>query len=281
MNQENFVNSMKKTASVSKKAGSIVACVCLLILTNFSLGYPQDNKENSKKLRTIVLDPGHGGHDPGAVGRRSKEKDIVLQVALKLGKKIEREFPGIKVIYTRKTDTYPKLYERPALANKHHADLFISIHCNAAGSRGSSARGTETLVLGFSRTGDQDVAIRENASILLEDDYQENYGGFDPKDPSSYIVFSLMKRRYRENSIRFASYIQDEFASSKRTDRGVKEQSLAVLATAGMPAVLTEIGFISNATEENFMRSAAGQESIVNDLFNAINTYRKSLERRY
>jgi N-acetylmuramoyl-L-alanine amidase len=188
------------------------------------------------------------------------------------------------------------LYERPALANKHHADLFISIHCNSGGassrrvknSRGkyvtqrvlnTSAKGTETLVLGFSRTGDQDVAIRENAFILMEENYKENYGGFDPKDPSTYIVFSLMKRRYREQSIKLASYMQDQFAGSNRTDRGVKEQSLAVLATAGMPAVLTEIGFISNPDEERFMMSSAGQESIVNDLFNAINTYRKSVEK--
>lgn len=281
MNKEHLANATKKRTGVLGKMGIIAACVFCLTLTGFTSDDhdPQDSKGTPRKLRTIVLDPGHGGHDPGAVGRRSKEKDIVLQVTLKLGRKIEKEFPGIKVIYTRKSDVYPKLYERPALANKHNADLFISIHCNAAGSRASSARGTETLVLGFSRTGDQDVAIRENASILLEENYQENYGGFDPKDPSSYIIFSLMKRRYREQSIRFASYIQNEFASSKRTDRGVKEQSLAVLATAGMPAVLTEIGFISNATEENYMMSAAGQESIVNDLFNAINTYRKSMER--
>jgi len=143
----------------------------------------------------------------------------------------------------------------------------------------TSASGTETLVLGFSRTGQQDVAIRENASILMEENYKENYGGFDPKDPSSYIIFSLIKRKYREQSIRLASYMQDQFKGSNRVDRGVKEQSLAVLATAGMPAVLTEIGFISNPEEERYMNSAAGQEAIVTDLFNAINTYRKAFER--
>lgn len=279
MNKEHLANSKINRVRVIKRIGILTACVFCLILTSFSTHPVRDPKASPRKLRTIVLDAGHGGHDPGAIGRRSKEKDIALQVTLKLGRKIEKEFPGIKVIYTRKTDVYPKLYERPALANKHHADLFISIHCNAAGARASSAKGTETLVLGFNRTGDQDVAIRENASILLEEDYQENYGGFDPKDPSSYIVFSLMKRRFREQSIRLASYIQNEFASSKRTDRGVKEQSLAVLATPGMPAVLTEIGFISNPEEENYMISAAGQEAIVNDLFNAINTYRKSMEK--
>lgn len=290
---ENFIKSRK---GVLRKVGVALTCISVLLLASFRPVEYLEDQGSPRKLKTIVLDPGHGGHDSGAVGRQSKEKDIALQVALKLGKKIEREFPGIKVIYTRTTDVYPKLYERPALANKHHADLFISIHCNSGGassrrvknSRGkyvtqrvlnTSAKGTETLVLGFSRTGDQDVAIRENASILMEDNYKENYGGFDPKDPSTYIVFSLMKRKFREQSIRLASYMQDQFQNSNRTDRGVKEQSLAVLATAGMPAVLTEIGFISNPDEERFMMSSAGQESIVNDLFNAINTYRKSIEK--
>ncbi|WP_099366879.1 N-acetylmuramoyl-L-alanine amidase family protein [Sphingobacterium sp. 1.A.4] len=273
-------------------------CLSVIVLASFTPKDPQNPNQSGtvKKMRTIVLDAGHGGHDSGAVGRVSKEKDIALQVALKLGKRIEQELPGVKVVYTRKTDIYPKLYERPAIANKHNADLFISIHCNSGGttsrrvknSRGkyvtqktlnTSAAGTETLVLGFSRTGQQDVAIRENASILMEENYKENYGGFDPKDPSSYIIFSLIKRKYREQSIRLASYMQDQFKGSNRTDRGVKEQSLAVLATAGMPAVLTEIGFISNPEEERYMNSAAGQEAIVTDLFNAINTYRKAFER--
>jgi len=289
---------IKKNKNVVRNSGRLLICLLFIGLVSFNpteFDKLQQNS-NSKKIKIIVLDPGHGGHDSGAVGKKSKEKDIALQVALKLGKRIQKELPGVKVLYTRTTDVYPKLYERPALANKNHADLFISIHCNSAGttkrrvknSRGkyyttnvlnTSAKGTETLVLGFSRTGDQDVAIRENASILLEENYEENYGGFDPKDPSSYIIFSLMKRKFREQSIRLASYMQDQFSGSSRVDRGVKEQSLAVLATAGMPAVLTEIGFISNPTEEQFMMSAQGQESIVSNLFNAINTYRKSVEK--
>nr|WP_317130495.1 N-acetylmuramoyl-L-alanine amidase [Sphingobacterium olei] len=248
------------------------------------------------KMKTIVLDAGHGGHDPGAVGRKSKEKDIALQVVLKLGKRIEEGLPGVKVIYTRTTDVYPKLYERPALANKHKADLFISVHCNSGGattrrvknSKGryvttsvlnTSAKGTETLVCGFNRMDQQDVAIRENASILSEENYQDNYNGFDPNDPSSYIVFKLMKRQFRDQSIKLATYMQNEFSSSSRTNRGVKEQGLAVLATAGMPAVLTEIGFISNPSEEEFMMSSAGQQEIVENLFNAIKTYKTSVEK--
>lgn len=253
------------------------------------------NVSNGFVMKTICLDAGHGGKDSGAVGRKSKEKDIALDVVLKLGKKIEKELPGLKVVYTRTTDVYPNLYERPAIANKHKADLFISVHCNAAGSsrvrrrnsRGryyytnvpnTSARGTETLVCGFNRLGEQDVAIRENASILLEENYQENYGGFDPNDPSSYIVFSLMKRQYREQSIKLASLMQDAFSQNARIDRGVKEQSLAVLATAGMPSVLTEIGFISNPQEEDYMLSEKGQREIVQNLFDAIVNYKKSVE---
>lgn len=277
----------------------VTGLVILAILSSFNRRESTHNEslhEGAQKIRTIVIDPGHGGRDAGAVGKLSNEKDIVLQVSLKLGKRIEQDMPGVKVIYTRTTDIYPKLYERPALANKHHADLFISIHCNAAGHTvkrvknrqgryvnqrvpNTTARGTETLVCGFSRTGDQDVAIRENASILLEDNYEENYGGFDPNDPSTYIVFQLMKRQYRDQSIKLASYMQNEFTRSDRINRGVKEQSLAVLATAGMPSVLTEIGFISNPEEEKFMMSAEGQRQIVNNLYEAINTYRKNVER--
>lgn len=253
-----------------------------LSITLFSSFHPSAErapKNTGQSIRTIVLDPGHGGKDAGAVGRISKEKDIALQVALKLGKKIEKELPGVKVIYTRKTDVFIPLYERPALANKHKADLFISIHCNAAPTRRSPARGTETLVCGYNRLGQQDAAIRENASILLEDNYEENYGGFDPKDPSSMIVFQLMKNQYRRESIKLASLMQDRFSTSRRPDRGVKEQSLAVLSTAGMPAVLTELGFMSNVTEENYMLSAAGQKEIVGNLFDAIKTYKTAVER--
>lgn len=291
-------NMLKRLISVST-----ILSATLFTFSSFTHDHKIENNDppsktisnTAFKMKTVCLDAGHGGHDPGAKGRKSLEKDIALQVVLKLGAKIEKEMPGVKVVYTRTTDTYPNLYERPAIANKHKADLFISVHCNSGGvskvrrknSRGryytasvpnTSARGTETLVCGFGRMDEQDVAIRENASILLEEDYQDNYGGFDPNDPSSYIVFSLMKRQYREQSIKLASYMQEAFSASSRVDRGVKEQSLAVLATAGMPAVLTEIGFISNPAEEDFMLSAQGQRQIVQNLYDAIANYKKSVE---
>lgn len=247
------------------------------------------------KVRTIVLDPGHGGKDHGAVGRSGKEKDVVLEVALKLGKRIEKEMPDVKVLYTRSTDVFIPLYERPALANKNNADLFISIHANSADAdqrvkgrngrytttvvRKPSVRGTETFVMGFNKLANQDVAIRENASILMEENYKDNYGGFDPKDPSSMIVFQLLKSQFRRESIRLASYMQDEYVRVSRQNRGVQELSLAVLRTAGMPAVLTEIGFISNPDEEDYMMSNAGQDEIVSNLFNAIKTYKTAAER--
>lgn len=236
------------------------------------------------KIRTIVIDPGHGGHDGTTKGKFSREKDIVLEVALKLGRAIEKEMKDVKVIYTRKTDVFVKLYERTAIANDNKADLFISLHTNSMpiskkGYQNTAARGTETFVSGFHRLGQQDVAVRENASLLLEENYQENYQGFDPNDPESYIIFSLMKNQFRDQSIRFASFLQEEFSKSGRVDRGVKELGLAVLATAGMPAILTELGFISNVEEEKYMNSTAGQDEIVSNLVNAIKKYKIQIEK--
>lgn len=272
----------------------LVLSICIFPLissfTNSSTSINHLPAPPKPKGKIIVLDAGHGGRDPGAIGKLSREKDIALAIAVKLGKKIESEIPGTTVIYTRKTDFYPNLYERPALANKHHADLFVSIHLNAGGSttrrvknkRGkwvtqkvanSSARGTETFVLGYNNMDNQDVAIRENSSILLEENHQDNYGGFDPKDPSSYIVFKVLKRKYRDQSIRLAKLMQEEYVRAGRPNRGIKEGPFAVLKTAGMPAVLTEVGFISNSEEEKFLMSSKGQETIVNSLFNAIKKF--------
>jgi N-acetylmuramoyl-L-alanine amidase len=250
--------------------------------------------QNNKAFKLVVIDPGHGGRIPGAYGSISAEKDIVLQVSKKLKEAIEKEMPGVKAMLTRDTDIDVPFHERTALANKNHADLFISIHCNSANSekrvRGKNGKyvtqtirrpqvsGTETFVCGFNRLqkGESEVAVRENADILFEENYQENYGGFDPNDPSTYIIFSLMKRTYRDKSIRFATYIQNEYVKKGRSNRGVQELSLAVLASAAMPAVLTEIGFISNPDEEKFMLSENGQAEIVGNLVDAIKHYKTS-----
>lgn len=248
----------------------------------------------TRPVKVIVLDPGHGGNKPGARGAISAEKDIALEVSKQLKQAIEKEMPNVKVLLTRETDVDIPIYERGRFANRHNADLFISIHCNSANSekkvkgkngryttqvvRRPNVKGTETFVCGYNRLGEQDVAIRENADILLEDNYQENYNGFDPSDPSTYIVFSLMRRQYRDQSIKVASYMQEEYVSAGRVNRGVQELSLGVLAIAGMPAVLTEIGFISSPEEEKFMLSTQGQKEIVSNLMTAVTRFKKSME---
>jgi len=254
-----------------------VIFLCFLI-PFFSFNTLQDKPDF--RIKTIVIDAGHGGEDGATRGAIAREKDVALQVALKLGQKIESEMKDVKVIYTRKTDVFVKLYERIAVANDNNADLFISIHCNSMPKRAGNERvsGTETFVSGFHRLGEQDVAMRENASMLLEENYEQNYD-FDPNDPESYIIFSLMKNQYRDQSIKLATLVQDHYATSGRINRGVKEQGLAVLARAGMPAILTEIGFISNPAEERYMTSAAGQAEIVENLTNAIKAYKHLIER--
>ncbi len=226
---------------------------------------------------TVVIDPGHGGHDGGARGSRYNEKDVVLELALALGAAMEDA--GYKVVYTRKTDVFVELYKRIGLANKVKADLFISLHCNSMPlnkKNRSSIKGVETFVSGSGRLDEQDIALRENASILLEKDYKKNYGGYDPKDPESIIILSLMKNAYRTKSIKFASLLQKEYNKDGRLDRGVQEKSLAVLARASMPAVLTEIGFISSPEEEEYMKSSKGKQEIIGAIMNATAAYKSN-----
>lgn len=237
--------------------------------------------KNTLPLKTIVIDAGHGGIDAGSKGKISSEKYVTLQVALRLGKAIRERYPDTRVIYTRSTDVFIPLYKRIEIANQSKADLFISIHCNSMPANSptrSSTNGTETFVSGFGRTREQDVAVRENASILLEKNYQKNYDGYDPRDPESIIIFSLIKNTNRTQSIRFAKLLQTEYVKSGRQSRGFKEQSLAVLAKAGMPAVLTEIGFISNPAEERYLNSDEGQDELVASQIKAIEAYGRAVD---
>ncbi|TKC10315.1 N-acetylmuramoyl-L-alanine amidase [Pedobacter polaris] len=257
------------------------------------------------KIKTIVIDAGHGGKDGSTRGEYSTEKDVALKTALRLGKLIQENLKDVKVIFTRSDDTFIPLYERIGIANNAKADLFISIHCNdmpvystryissytrnkkgkkvpvykTRYTKSTSTRGVETFVSGSGRINEQDAAIkRENASIFLEDNYKENYDGFNPDDPESAIILSLMKNTFRTQSLKFAKMVQDQYVSVGRIDRGVQEKSLAVLARAGMPAILTEIGFISNPGEEDYMNSEAGQIEITNCLLKAIQAYKISVE---
>ena len=237
---------------------------------------PVDDIKNT--IRTIVIDAGHGGKDPGALGRNAKEKDIALGVALKLGGLIEENVNDVKVMYTRKSDVFVELHERAAIANRAEADLFISIHVNA--NSNSVPYGTSSHVLGLHRTGENfDVAVRENSVILLEDDYETRYQGFDPTSLESYIIFSVMQNTYLKHSIEFASYVQDQFRDrSKRKDRGVVQQGLLVLAQTSMPGVLIETGFISNPEEERFLMSDYGQDLIASAIYRAFKRYKQRIE---
>lgn len=233
-----------------------------------------------EKTFTVVIDAGHGGKDPGARGSVINEKVINLSVALKLGDKIAANHEDVKVIYTRKTDRFVELDERANIANRNKADLFISIHTNSV-KKGSTARGTETYTLGLARTDENlAVAMLENSAILLEDNYEQKYEGFDPNSSESYIIFEFMQNKHMEQSISFASEIQKCFVSAKRADRGVRQAGFLVLRKTSMPSVLVELGYISNRDEERFMKSSDGQNKLAHALFDAFTRYKKEYDRK-
>ena len=233
-----------------------------------------------EKTFTVVIDAGHGGKDPGARGTVINEKEINLSVALKLGDKISANHDDVKVIYTRKTDRFIELDERANIANRNKADLFISIHTNSV-KKGSTARGTETYTLGLARTDENlAVAMRENSAILLEDNYEQKYEGFDPNSSESYIIFEFMQNKHMEQSIGFASEIQKCFVSARRADRGVRQAGFLVLRKTSMPSVLVELGYISNHDEERFMKSSDGQNKLASALSDAFTRYKKEYDRK-
>ena len=229
---------------------------------------------------TVVLDAGHGGHDPGAQSSMSKEKNINLSVVLDLGAIIEQKFKDVKVVYTRKTDKYLTLQERADIVNENHADLFICIHTNASPS--PAAYGTETYTLGLAKTrANLDVAMRENSVILLESDYRTKYKGFDPKSVDSYIMFEFMQDKYIDKSVEFSSIIQKQFVNyCQRADRGVRQAGFWVLHRSACPSVLVELGFISNPAEERYLISDRGQKELATAVFNAFVDYKRDHDRR-
>ncbi|MGQ9619808.1 MAG: N-acetylmuramoyl-L-alanine amidase family protein [Bacteroidales bacterium] len=238
------------------------------------------SEKPEKERWIIVLDAGHGGRDPGAVGSYSYEKDITLAVALKTGELIEKNISNAKVIYTRKTDVFMDLADRANLANKNKADLFISIHANW--HRYRNTYGAETYVMGHHKDQQNlEVAMKENEVILLEKDYTTKYEGFDPKSPESYIIFTLMQSAYFDQSTDLASRLQVQFREQiRRYDRGVKQAGFWVLYMTTMPSVLIEIGFISNPAEEKYINSKRGQEEIANAIFNACREYIVETEKK-
>ncbi len=231
---------------------------------------------------TVIIDPGHGGRDPGAVGATSKEKDIVLSVGLKLGRMIERGHPDVKVLYTRNEDRFVELNKRAEIANKAKGDLFISIHCNAVDRRRTSPRGVETFVLGLHRSKDNlDVAKAENAVIMYEEDYSVKYEGFNPNEPESYIIFEFMANEFLDQSVRFATMVQNQLVSnSQRENRDVRQAGFLVLREVAMPSVLVELGYISHRQEENYLKSENGQTSLATSIYNAFQQFKREHDKK-
>ncbi len=230
------------------------------------------------KIRTVFIDPGHGGSDPGSLGAYSHEADVALNISLKFGALIQQNYPDVKVVYARTTDQFVDLYERAVMANKCNADLFICIHCNSAG-KNHSAYGSETYTMGLYRSDDNlAVAKRENSVILLEDDYKTKYQGFDPNDPASYIMLSMVQNANIDQSVNLAGKIQQYLGSAGRFDRGVKQAGFVVLVYTKMPSILVETGFITNPAEEKYLNSAEGSQNIAQSIFNGFADYKREME---
>jgi N-acetylmuramoyl-L-alanine amidase len=274
--------------------------------------------KQQKILKTIVIDPGHGGSDPGARGAYSSEKDICLDVSLKVGALIEKELPDIKLVYTRKTDIYPALHARANLANESKGDLFLCIHVNSAPPKKhseitgyktvtyyvgkgknrkkktkkvpqyrywtspSTAKGTETYIWGAHKGDDKELAVRENAPMMQEENFKANYGEVDPNSPE-FIALSLLKtKQYFKRSATLAGFVQDEFVRVGRVDRDVRQRGVGiwVLQATAMPSILVETGFISNPEEEKYLNSEEGQNELSRCIVNALKTYITWLEKQ-
>ena len=259
---------------MNKLTGGLVAFGVLFCVLLVSLSGHAQQDGGTKKFSKLVIDAGHGGDKPGAVGSRSKEKDITLAVSLKLGRMITENLKDVEVRYTRVIDKDVELYKRSQIANKIGADLFISIHCNS--STNKKPNGSETFALGLTKAAQNlEVAKKENKDILSEANYEENYDGFDPNAPENDILFALYQNAYMESSLWFADRVQRQLtANTPISDRGVKQANFVVLLKSAMPSVLIEIGFISNQQEESYLMSELGQYEIAASIFRAICEYK-------
>lgn len=246
------------------------------ILVSWTSVFAQDNKF------VVVIDPGHGGRDTGAVRGSIKEKDINLGVAQLLGAMIEENHKDVEVVYTRKKDIFVDLNRRADIANKAKANLFISIHTNSTAAKSTNVSGADTYILGLARSEESlEVAKRENSVILLEDDYKKKYEGFDPKKPESYIIFEYISNKYLEQSLQFADFVQKNFKSvAKRTDRGVRQAGFLVLRRTSMPSVLIELGFINNSSEASYLSSRLGQRSMATAVYSGFEKYKREFDKK-
>jgi N-acetylmuramoyl-L-alanine amidase len=270
----------KKEHVMKRNYISFLCVIAAWVIFPDAAGLMASTTQDVRSLRTVVIDPGHGGMDPGAVSGGVQEKDIVLDLALRLGNKIRSTYPEVKVIYTRDKDVFIPLYKRADIANQNKADIFISLHANYVSS--PSAGGTETFTLGLHRSQENlEVAKKENAVILLEENYSENYEGFNPGEAESYIMFENLQSEYQGQSIDFAAQIQNMFRQNLQlNDRGVKQAGFLVLRRASMPSVLVEVGFISNPNERKFLVSESGKEKVTESIFEAFRNYKKAIDDR-
>lgn len=248
--------------------------LCLLV-------FPLNGSKTWAKDFVVVIDAGHGGHDPGAIGRISKEKNINLKVALKLGNLIKQSSDDVKVVYTRSKDVFIPLDRRAEIANDAKADLFISIHTNAL-AKNKTTTGASTWTLGLAKSdANLEVAKRENSVILYENDYQTRYAGFNPNSAESYIIFEFMQDKYMEQSVHLASLVQKQFRHScKRVDRGVHQAGFLVLKASAMPSILVELGFISTPEEERYLNTEEGTNNLARGIHRAFLTYKREHEIR-
>ena len=261
---------------MNKTIQIIITLLCCILTINIHT----QAKTTQTKPFTIVIDAGHGGRDPGAMGKITREKDINLAIALKLGKKIEQGIENVKIHYTRTTDIFLPLQDRANFVNQKGADLFICIHTNAVDN--PNVKRAETFTLGLSKADSNlDVAMRENAVILLEDDYKANYQGFDPNSVESYIMFDFMQDQYIDKSLSFAVLVQNNLTSQcNRYDRGVRQAAFWVLHKSACPSVLVEVGFITNPQDEKYLASETGRNAIAEAIYNAVVRYKKEIDKK-
>ncbi len=244
-----------------------------LVLSSFST-----LEKRTYKVKKVVIDAGHGGKDPGCHGKSSKEAEVALKVALALGTRIHEEMSDVKVIYTRDKNEFVELHDRAGIANKNNADLFISIHCNSGNPK---ANGHETYTMGLHTSqGNLEVAKRENSVILQEDNYLEKYDGFDPNSPIAHILFSNFQNAFIDNSLHFASKVEDHLEEKAgHKSRGVKQAGFLVLWKTTMPSALIEIGYLTNAEEEKFLIDKENQNNIAEGIFTAFKEYKTLMEK--
>ena len=256
------------------KPHKLILSILLLLLSFTAM-----SQDNMGKIKTVVLDAGHGGTDPGALGSRSKEKDIALNVVLKTGALIKQHLPDVKVVYTRDRDVFVPLIDRAQIANNNQADLFISVHCNSTTK--NYVTGAETFVMGLSKSAaNLETAKKENAAILLEANYMENYDGFNPNSDEDYIAMTLFQSASIDQSLQMAQKVQDQLTGNlcKRNDRGVKQAGFLVLYKVSAASILVELGFLSNRDEETYLMSDNGKNNMANAIFTAFKEYKTEFE---